>query len=472
MPIPVVSIAQMREWEKNSWAKGQSESEVIRRVGRAVADCATRLTRTGDLIIALAGRGNNGADARAALEHFDERRLDILELRDPRTDVNELETILASRPALLIDGLFGIGLNRPLDDGWCDVIRRINAAKLSVLSVDIPSGLNADTGEPEGAAIEASVTLTVGAPKSGLLKKSSWRYAGRVELANDVGLGPCPVTTDLRWTLPSDFEKFPPHRTAASHKGDFGHLAILAGSPGYHGAAVLAARGAQRARPGLITLITHESSYQPCAAQSQAVMVHSWPAGFQEGISAVLAGPGLAGISESSEIRRRVVSLWREADTPVIVDASALGWLQPGRIPEGVVRVITPHPGEAARLLGTTSAAIQADRREALRALSKKFGGCCVVLKGHQTLVGVADEPVFVNSSGNPGLAQGGSGDVLAGFIAGFLAQPSLREDPLKAIRYAVWQHGAAADALERSGRSWIIEELLDELGGKRCSLV
>src|ERR1019366_9179974 len=154
MPVPVISIAQMREWENASWAKGNREGDVIRRVGRAIVETARRLTQPTELILVLAGRGNNGADARATLELFDDRRLDILDVNDPAADFAELETLLAIRPALIIDGLFGIGLNRALDAAWQKFIDAINASKIPVLAVDVPSGLNADTGEAQGIEIE------------------------------------------------------------------------------------------------------------------------------------------------------------------------------------------------------------------------------------------------------------------------------------------------------------------------------
>ena len=180
---------------------------------------------------------------------------------------------------MLIDGLFGIGLDRPLDDGWKKFITAVNQSRIPVLAVDVPSGLNADTGEVQGAAIEAAVTLTVGAPKTGLLAQNAWPFVGRLEVATDVGLVPCPHPSsrdDLNWTLPEDFAGFPPRRAVAAHKGSFGHLMVVAGSFGFHGAAVLAARGAQRAQPGLVTLFTQEDVYHPIASQLQAVMVNLW----------------------------------------------------------------------------------------------------------------------------------------------------------------------------------------------------
>src|SRR5262249_22165978 len=161
--------------------------------------------------------------------------------------------------------------------------------------VDVPSGLNADTGQPQGAAIEAKVTLTVGAPKSGMLQEAAWRFVGRLEVATDVGLTPCQHTTEMNWTLPDDFAVFPPPRALATHKGTYGHLAIVAGSVGYHGAAVLAARAAQRAQPGLITLLALPAVYHAIAPQLQAVMVSPWQPDIKldGSYSAILLGPGL-----------------------------------------------------------------------------------------------------------------------------------------------------------------------------------
>ena len=465
MPAPVISIAQMREWENASWAKGKRAEDVIRRVGKAVVETARRLTQPTDLILVLAGRGNNGADARVTLELLDDRRLDTLDVNDPAADLAELETLLTIRPALIIDGLFGIGLNRPLDPAWQKFIGAINASKIPVLAVDVPSGLNADTGETFGAAIEAAVTLTVGTPKIGMLKSSAWPYVGRLEVAREVGLLSDFFTggeNEMHWTLPEDFKGFPPARPVAGHKGTFGHVGIIAGSAGFHGAAVLAARGAQRAQPGLVTLFTQERVYVPVASQLQAVMVQALPgAGISpEDFSAMLIGPGLASPELPDALKQLTRQLWKNFSQPLVVDASALDWLVSEAIPQNALRVLTPHPGEAARLLQTTTTKVQADRLAALRALSKKFGGCFVVLKGHQTLIGRDAGDLFVNSSGNPHLAQGGAGDLLGGLLAGLLAQTALQADPLKTIRYGVWRHGAAADWLSATNPNWVVEDL------------
>jgi NAD(P)H-hydrate epimerase len=229
---------------------------------------------------------------------------------------------------------------------------------------------------------------------------------------------------------------------------------------------VLSARGAQRAQPGLITLHIQEGAYHPVASQLQAVMVSPWKANTDfSHYSAILIGPGLAAADLPAEVKKLTADLWLHSSVPIIVDASALGWLPSGAVPQNSVRLITPHPGEAARLLSITSKEVQSERLKSLRELSQRYGNTWVVLKGHQTLIGRSDGDVYVNSSGNPHLAQGGSGDLLSGYLAGLLAQPALQHDGLITIRYAIWQHGAAADRLQTGKSNWVIEDLAAELG-------
>lgn len=470
MSVPVISIAQMRQWEQATWASGETEAQVIQQVGQRVARRAEQLTAPEDLILLLAGKGHNGDDVRAAHEFITGRHVELLEVKSPAEDFARLEAALARNPALLVDGLFGIGLNRPLDEAWVKFINRVNAAQLPVLAVDVPSGLNADTGETFGAAVQAALTLTVGAPKHGLLRRNAWPFVGRLEVATEVGLAACPHESELRWTLPTSFQNFPPPRLVAGHKGTFGHLAIIAGSMGYHGAAVLATRGAQRAQPGLVTTFPVAQAYPQVAGQLQAAMVSAWSHNlhFTDAYTALLIGPGLAAKDIPQDLIVSVRKLWRDAPQPVVVDASGLDWLSVDQGTRSAIRVMTPHPGEAARLLKTTPQQVQQDRVPAVREISRRYGNCWAVLKGHQTLIGRSTGEVFVNPSGNPYLAQGGSGDVLAGFIAGLLAQPALQADVARTVRYAVWQHGAAADALQARCRNWLVEDLVREIGNVR----
>ena len=465
MPLPAISVAQMREWEKASWAAGKSVDGVIDQVGAAIARRLETLTKPGTTLLFLAGKGNNGADVRAARKHLGpERKALLLDVAEPAKALESFSK-MAAGCSWIVDGLFGIGLDRPLDAAWQKLIEAVNNAQIPIVAVDVPSGLNAETGNAEGAAITAAVTLTVGAPKRGMLKAS--RFVGRLEVLADVGLIPCPCESELNWSVDDDFAHLPPRRSVESNKGTYGHLAIYAGSFGFHGAAVLAGHGALRARPGLITVMTQERAYCPVAAQCQSIMVQVWKPGaaLPKSCSAILIGAGLAAADLPETFKDEMRTNWRECPFPVIVDASALDWLRPGPTPAGAIRVITPHPGEAGRMLDSSAGSVQADRVIALRKLSERLGNCFVVLKGHQTLVGSATGKIFINPSGNPYLAQGGSGDLLGGFIAGLLAQPDWQRDPTTTIRYAVWEHGAAADRLGEIQGNWTVEDLSRELG-------
>ncbi len=473
MPLPILTPEQMRGWEESSWAAGRSQQEVIERVGQLVARKALRMTLAEDRILVLAGQGHNGDDARAAAGHLLHRKVKLVNVTDPQAAFPEISHLLDKAPQLVIDGLFGLGLNRALSAEWIRLIERINAANLDVLAIDVPSGFNAATARPEGAAIQAAETLTVGAVKQGLLSDTAWEFVGRLDVAHDIGLLPCPYATEgskVLWTIPEDFERISHRRPVHSHKGSFGHLAIIAGSQGFHGAAVLAARAAQQARPGLITVCTQPDTYLPVAAQLQSAMVHPWPASvrIEEICTALVVGPGLASRSLPQDIKTTIKRFWRTLRQPMIVDASSLDWLDPAPVPTDLIRIVTPHPGEAARMLGATAQSVQADRFAAVHAVSERFGRCWVALKGHQTLVGRAGEPIHVNPSGNPFLAQGGSGDVLAGFLGALLAQPSFQKDPGLALRYAVWTHGRTADHLSDAGVNWTIEDLAAKLGDRR----
>ncbi len=471
MSEPIISVEAMRAREIRTWAAGVPREAVIRRAGMAVAKVAQRMTREAARVLVLAGRGHNGDDAEVAASGLDDRETTFLRMKDSLSFGRAYEWLEHHREqsgALVIDGLFGIGLNRPLDGEWGGLVEEVNRSGLEVLSVDVPSGLNADTGEALGPVVSAARTLALGAVKRGLLAEDAAAYVGRLELAWDIGLLPGEGDGMHQWTLEEDFRGFPPRRPESGHKGNFGHVAVVAGSLGYHGAAVLAARGALRARPGLVSVVTDERCYVPVASQLQSAMVHSWAgeALDNEGITSMVIGPGLASPSISPAFRNEIVRVWRESTRVVVADASALDWLPKGERCAGL-RVVTPHPGEAGRILRTDAASVQADRLGTVRALLDVWPDTdlWVVLKGRHTQVGGPGAVVWVNPSGNPGLAQGGSGDVLAGFIGGLLAQPALMKDAGLAIRYGVWRHGAVADALQDAGRAWTTEDLAQAIG-------
>ncbi len=474
MSVPVISVARMREWEKATWDAGISENDVIAQVGRKLGAWLIGVTsvRDGRLLI-VAGKGNNGEDARLTIPFFEKFCSEvprIVNVRDPAADFAELDRVLSERSDwAVVDALFGIGLNRPLNLDWIRVVERLNDSGAEIFSVDCPSGLDADTGEPMGLAVRADRTLTLGAPKRGLLMAGAREFVGRLELEPDIGLVSLPLEGGLNWTTASDFAGFPPRRAVDDHKGNLGHLVLVAGSVGYHGAAVLAAEAALRAMPGLVSVFTDRDCYIPVASQLKAAMVHPWndKVELPEKCTAVLIGPGLAAPGVEAGGRELARRLWAESPRAVVADASSLDWLPAGPTPEGALRVITPHPGEAARMLGVSAAEVQADRIGALRGLSARYGGCWVVLKGHHTLVGAAEGPVCLNPSGNALLAQGGSGDVLAGFLGGLIAQPRLAADPALCLRYGAWVHGDAADMAESTGAGLSIDSLPRRLGAR-----
>ena len=467
MPVPVISVAQMREWEKVTWSSGIKEDAVMRNAGKAIAALAEKLTCPDDLILFLAGKGHNGDDAAYGCDFITGRRHEMLRVIDPEISILEFGRQMERKPALTVDGLFGIGLNRALSGSWMKLIERVNHSGCRILAVDVPSGLSADTGLPLDVAIRAERTLTFGAVKHGLLRAGAVPFVGRLEVAADIGLSAYPFTTEVGYLEAGDFTGFPPVRMVAGHKGSFGHLVIIAGSCGWHGAAVLAARGAQRAQPGLITVLTQEDAYLPVASQLQSVMVQAitQEVALPDSATALVVGPGLASEQISESFQRAIRRLWQDSPLPILADASALDWLPEGPCSQNALRVITPHPGEAARMLQSTVMDVQGDRVRAVRELSARWGGCHVVLKGHQTVIGRGGGELLVNSSGNPHLAQGGSGDLLAGYLGGWLAQPALQREAGRFLSYGVWRHGAAADSLFARRPYFTVEELAEELG-------
>ena len=466
MSVPVISVEAMRTWEQTTWDQGITELEVIDQVGQAIADWIKPILKQNGRVLILAGKGHNGDDGKATASHLPDDASIVIDITDPATALIQFDETLNQSPILIVDCLFGIGLNRPLSQDWCELIERINRSQLPIVSIDVPSGLNAQTGTLMGACIQADHTLTVGAPKAGMIVPGAHEVVGYIRNLSNLGLAQPPKGGEFFFTEQKDFEQFPPRKRAQDHKGSRGHLAIIAGSLGFHGAAVLAARAAMRTQTGLITLETMEACYLPVASQLQQVMTRTWDPSWigSSRTTGILVGPGLASANLPPQLAEQVGELWQQANQPMVVDASALDWIPKGKATNPLGRIITPHPGEAARLLGCTAMDIEKNRLQSLRELSSTFGNCWVALKGTHTLVGKAEGPVYANATGNPGLAQGGSGDVLAGLIGGLIAQPRCQNDLERSLRLAVWQHGTAADRLQAEGNNWTIEELPDAI--------
>jgi NAD(P)H-hydrate epimerase len=381
---------------------------------------------------------------------------------------------------LIVDALFGTGLSTPLTGLHRRVVEEVNALAVPVVSIDLPSGLSADDAGVIGPCVRASLTVTLAAPKLPLAVMPALEMAGRVVVA-DIGIPPEVIEAidppQLWLTTAESLRPLLTPRPRDAHKGTFGHVLLVAGSPGKTGAASLAAMGALRSGAGLVTAATPRSC-QPVVAALGAEYMTERLDEFEDGTVAasaldqvlahpatvIAAGPGLGSGKGVADL---VAGLLDRAEKPLVLDADALNALagralrlvaRPGRIV-----VVTPHPGEMARLLGLTAADIQGRRVEAARELARS-GGLFVVLKGHRTVVATPSGRVHVNPTGNPGMATGGTGDVLTGMIAGWTAQLGHAE---QACCLAAYLHGAAGDlaAREIGEVSMVAGDLLGRIG-------
>lgn len=405
-------------------------------------------------------------DAAANLVAARAMKLDIVDCPDPNPP-SEVTSSLR-HDAVVVDALFGTGLDREVRGRAAAIIDVVNAAPGLKVAVDVPSGLDCDTGRPLGACVRADHTVTFGEMKIGLAIHPGVDLAGEVHVASIGAPAALPEETGWVAELLEDaiVAAMLPARPRAAHKGSFGHLALVAGTPGKSGAAVLGAEAAVRAGAGLTTVVTTRDARVSIEARVREAMVEAlladaeapfgpaeekaW-ARLAKGKTAVALGPGLGTGAGMAALVEMIV---RTARAPVVIDADGLNVLA-GRTDAlrgaPAPRVVTPHPGEMARLAGLTTAAVQDDRI----GVAKRFAdahGVVVALKGARTVVAAPGGRVFINPTGNPGMASGGSGDVLTGIVGAFLAQGL---GPLEAACAGVYVHGAAADlaAGDREGR-------------------
>jgi hydroxyethylthiazole kinase-like uncharacterized protein yjeF len=404
------------------------------------------------LVIALAGPGQPRGDAATNAGLC--RRLG-LPFYDITSD-EEMEAALAraSSADLVVDAIFGTGLTRPPEGRFAEVIRQIPLLRLPIVSVDVPSGIDASSNRVTEPAIRADLTVTFCAPKVGHIFQPAASFCGDLIIA-PISIPPAAVDAEgvtLSVTTRDDVAPLVAPRDPDSHKGTYGHVGILAGSPGRSGAAILSARGALRGGAGLVTVLTDASTADVVDSYSVESMTrHLAPGVFASEVVEMLSpfdslvvGPGLLDDDASYAWIREILSRTRQA---VVVDATALNAFQ-GRSAEmkghAAEWILTPHPGELARLLGTDAAAVNADRLEHARRAARQTGSV-VILKGHQTIVAAPDGMAVVNPTGNAGMATGGMGDVLSGIAAALLARG---HDAFDAARAAVYLHGLAGDLL------------------------
>jgi ADP-dependent NAD(P)H-hydrate dehydratase / NAD(P)H-hydrate epimerase len=488
----ILNAAQMREADRFTIEDiGIPSLVLMENAGRQVVAAmeAAFEPRLEGRVAVLCGRGNNGGDGFVVARTLAQRGIEatvfvVAALADVRGDARtnldilgrlgitvvevddaqawELHFSEISQCTLIVDALFGTGLKSPLAGMMETVVADVNASGIPVVSIDLPSGLAADTPHLIGNCIDAAMTVTLAAPKLPLVLPPGEAYAGDVVIA-DIGI-PHEVLEGLdgpriELLTPEQIRELVEPRAADSHKGDFGRVTIVAGSIGKTGAAFLSAMGALKSGAGLVTVATPASCLPMLASMGPEYMTVAL-AEADGSVSAdalehllearhdvIACGPGLG---RTRGVEYFVHGLLDRSTVPLVLDADAITMLatDPGRLMGRDDRdvIITPHPGEMARLVGSTIEEVQANRI----AVATDFATThhvYVVLKGHRTLIATPDGHVFINPTGNAGMATGGTGDVLTGMIAAWLAQLL---DAEAACRLAVFLHGAAGDLTER----------------------
>jgi ADP-dependent NAD(P)H-hydrate dehydratase / NAD(P)H-hydrate epimerase len=500
----VFTAAEMRALDRRAITElGITGAVLMENAGRGAADeIVAHATQQGVAIRGLpvtvvCGTGNNGGDgfvvarvlvrrgagvevflvgraeavkgdAAEKLEALRAARVRLDEVVDA-TDLPRLERRL-ERSRLAVDALLGTGLHGPATGLIAQAIECLNASGVPVVALDLPSGLSADTGTAAGPVVRAALTATFAGLKRGLLQEPGRMLAGDVRVV-PIGIPPEEVMRGMTLFLiePADVRRELPPRPRTAHKGDFGHLLVVAGSVGKTGAAALTARAAMRAGAGLVTVsvprsqqpvvaaLVTESMTEPLeetSAQTVALKARDRIIELAQARDAVALGPGLGLDSEARALVRELV---RDLPRPMVVDADALtalagslDLLKEARGP----RCLTPHPGEMARMLGVSVADVQADRIETTRRFAAAYD-THVVLKGAASVVAAPGGPALVNATGNPGMASGGTGDVLTGMVGAFLARGLA---PVPALSCATYLHGLAGDlAADEKGEEGLI---------------
>ena len=508
--IPILDARRMRAADAAAIRGGVPSLTLMENAARSLAAELVASLPLASKIVVACGPGNNGGDGLAAARLLARRGLSVsvFTLRDPDSyqgdaaenarrareagiDLVALEDSRGRRAFAramrdsdaVVDALFGTGLTRALSGGAAKAVAAINAAQRPVVAADLPSGLSADTGERIGPAVRAGWTVAFAAYKHPHVFFPARDLCGRVVVA-DIGIPErslSPRRPAFEAAGADDLEAWLPRRPGDSHKGDFGRLAIVAGSRGKAGAAALAARGALRAGAGLVTVF--------CPASVEPIIVSALPEAMtrpmpeedgalaeeaaerflseSRSFDAAAIGPGLGTAPETVAAVERILS----ANLPIVCDADALNAFagRPRALARRQPSVLTPHPGEAGRLLGASTASIQRDRPGAVRRLARATRAV-VILKGASTLIAQGSGPIAVNPTGSPLMATAGSGDVLTGATGAFLARGIPAEHAAVAAAYL---HGLAGEILaETLGDSGLLAgELADSLPAARRSL-
>ncbi|RZT10568.1 yjeF C-terminal region, hydroxyethylthiazole kinase-related/yjeF N-terminal region [Duganella sp. CF402] len=471
---PLYSVAEIRAIERAA-AAVLPPGALMQRAGQASANAALDklpFSTAHARVLVLAGPGDNGGDALEAAAHISytgaqvtlihfaprgaasperDAALQRAKLSDARFREWDDADIAGTDWSLVVDGLFGIGLKRSLDGAFRELVEIVNQLRCPVLALDVPSGLDADSGAvvgPDGIAIHATHTITFIGNKPGLHTCDGRDYAGLVDVAR-LDIDPAHYApTRLHLNDVKFFSRHLRARRHNTHKGSYGNVAVVGGARGMSGAPILAARAALNSGAGRVYALFAEEALASDPGQPE--LMCRLAADFDLSLATLVVGPGLGTTRAAHDLLARAVG----CGSALLADADALNLLagdtalQTALAHRPAAVVLTPHPLEAARLLGTSIAAVQADRLAAARELASRLHAV-VVLKGSGTVIAAPSGDAVINTTGNPALATAGTGDVLAGLCGALLAQGWPQWEAALA---AVWLHGMAADVLVTEG--------------------
>ncbi len=462
--MQVLTAAEMREVDRRTVELGIPDAVLMENAGHRVVELLAEKFHplSAHRIVILCGKGNNGGDgivvARQLFTRFRPRSLDVV-LADT-APVNAIslsacgyrrlsrEIMPSMRAAtIVVDALLGTGLTGPPREPYASLIQEINGGGFpmaEVVSVDMPSGLASDTAHTAWDHVRARYTVTFTAPKPGQLLDSGVAACGELVVA-PIGSPAELCASGTRLIEPADFSVLLAPRPRAGHKGTFGHVLVIGGSPGKTGAAAMTGMAALRGGAGLVTVASSEEALGEIGAHAPELMTEELPeyGHFRDlaaGKTVFAVGPGMGMHRHRAEFLRRMLA---DHDQPVVIDADALNNLGGVELPRDRRLILTPHPGEMARLIEAPTAEIQADRMNVARQFATSRG-VLLVLKGYRTLVAFPEGELWINPTGGPAMATGGTGDILTGLIAGLVAQHP--EEWRMAAVAAVWLHGYAGD--------------------------
>jgi len=477
--MKVVTCQQMREAEEAAFARGVSAAELMDDAGEGIAKALHKFFPNPGQVVLYLGKGNNAGDALVAGAHLfrigwqvgvrmrhDPSQFKELpaehwaKLKDQVTVLAEATDVMAlDGPLVLLDALVGIGVTGPLRADLATLAREMNAVRAArhapVVAIDIPSGLNSDSGEPLDPCVEADFTLTIAHPKAPLLADAATRVVGRLEIIPLHGLQHVVGDVHAEVLTPRGLAYRLPVRSFDFHKGQAGRVGVIAGSRGFLGAGDLCSRGALHGGAGLVTLYVKEDAFPLLSVRATPEVmvkcVNDYREVLRDPLDALAIGPGI-GTQPASEI----LDLMSRAKCPLVIDADALNILALHGL-EALQHIVvpcllTPHPGEFARLAQHEPAWKSLSRRAAAEEFVRRFPKTSLLLKGSRTVIAARGKPVAFNTTGHPGMASGGMGDVLTGVCAALIGQGLC---PYEAGCVGSWVDGRAAElALTYSGYS------------------